>query len=123
MEPSKEKLEKLPVWAREYIRDLEIKAEHSKMALDSYLDDQSPSKFFTEEMICDTQPPRFIRRNIKTHSLWVEYEGVKLNILIRGTPREGIELSWGANKTLTEEVPLIPLSYQKIKLIRKENVR
>jgi hypothetical protein len=47
-----EKLVKLPRWARDYINQLAMERETAIRNLNKYLDEQKPSPYFTEELMC-----------------------------------------------------------------------
>jgi len=117
-----DKIEKLPKWAQEYIKDLQRQRDVAVRALDKYVDEQPPSPFYTEDLHC-TEPvggPTRRKRYIQAHGMTVQHEGVCLNILLRP---EHIDLQWGTDKNLSREVAFIPSSWMAARLVCRERMR
>lgn len=121
--PTPEQIAKLPKWAQERMADLERRARVAETALKDNLDSQTPSEFYVEEYV--TQPEgkdQYRKRFIQTYKMAVEHDGVKLTILLRQDER-GIDLQWNSTNRLMNEVALVPLSFNKVKIVAKEFMR
>ena len=115
------KIEKLPKWAQEYIRNIEREREVAVNALNEYVDNQTPSPFFIDEMECtgERKGPTIKRRYVQTHKIEIEHQEVSLRIILRD---ESIDLQWSGEKMLGD-VAFIPSSYQSARLVSKGNMR
>lgn len=121
--PTPEQIAKLPKWAQERMADLERRARVAETALKDNLDSQTPSEFYVEEYV--TQPEgkdQYRKRFIQTYKMAVEHDGVKLTILLRQDER-GIDLQWNSTNRLMNEVALVPLSFNRVKIVAKEFMR
>ena len=121
--PTPEQISKLPKWAQEYVRDLERRSTIAERTLKEYTDAQTPSEFYIDDLLCiGPGGPQSGRQYVQTHKISVERDGVKLDVLLRmDTP--GIDLSWCSSTRLMEEVAMIPLSFNKVKLVPKDKMR
>jgi hypothetical protein len=114
-------IEKLPKWAQEIIRDLTRQRETAIRALNEYIDNQTPSPIYVEEMECTGEGigPSYKKRYIQSRKISVSHSGVDLVILLRD---DYIDLQWGSEK-LNRDAAFIPSSYQSARLVSKENMR
>ena len=118
-----EEIQKLPKWAQGKINNLVRERDEAVSELARFLDSQTPSKIYSDEMLTaglnnDGKELSFARRYMQGHQLPIEHDGVKLDILLR----EGcIDLSW-SGKHHSQDVAMIPRSYQQVYLVAKENM-
>ena len=120
--PTPEQIAKLPKWAQERMEDLERRTRVAERALKENLDAQTPSEFYVEEYLSTGEgSDKHVRRYIQTYKMAVEHDGVKLTILLR-QDEKGIDLQWNSNR-LMNEVALVPLSFNKVKIVAKEFMR
>lgn len=111
-----EKIAKLPKWAQEHIKDLNRQRAVAVRALDKFVDSNTESCIYAEELVCikDGGPSR--KRNyIQSHRVTIQRGGVTLEILLP-TSREGIELSWDSIRHRSEPIGIIPVSYNSMRL-------
>lgn len=120
-----EQLAKLPKWAQEHIADLTRQMDVAKRTLNEFTDSQTPSDFYVEEMLCLTegnQNNKFVKRYIQSHKVDVEHDGVRLTILLR-QDEKGIDLQWYSADRHMSEVAMVPLGFNKVKIVAKELMR
>ena len=125
MEPTPEQIAKLPKWAQEHIADVTRQMGVAKRALNEFTDAQTPSAFYTEETLClshDDNRSHFVKRYIQGHKVDVEHDGVKLTILLR-QDEKGIDLQWHSLNSFMCEVAMVPLGFNKVKILPKELMR
>ncbi len=121
--PTAEKIAKLPKWAQEHIANLDRRMELAERKLKEFEDAQTPSEFFYDDYVCvgDGSPPN-VRRYVQTHKISVVRDGVRVDIMLR-LDEKGIEISWGDEFRGCREIAMVPTSFQKIKLVKKEDIR
>ena len=121
--PTPDQVEKLPKWAQEYIKDLDRRVVIAERTLNKYVDSQTPSNVYYEDMVCvGGGSPEFKTKYIQTSRMTFEHEGVQLDIYLR--PQDGINLQWSTPKQLgSGEVAMIPVCFNKVRLVSKENMR
>lgn len=120
--PTPEKLAKLPKWAQEHIADLARRTANAERALNEYKDSQTPCEFYTEDMLCVGGGTEYVKRYIQAHKVCVERDGVKLTILLR-QDEKGLDLQWQSTERLMNEIAMVPVSFNKVKLVSKECMR
>jgi len=76
-------LSKLPKWAQEYIREVEMQRDAARRELNAFTDNQTESKVWTEGLVCDSRPPRAVRRYIQDHGVIFNLDGDEVYILLR----------------------------------------
>ena len=112
---------KLPKWAQEHIHNTQRQRDIAVRALDEYTDNQTPSPVSVQEMECvEHGSPKFYTRYVQTNKITINHSGVELRVLLRNGH---IDLSYGGGGLSTDEVALIPASFQQIRLVSKENMR
>ena len=119
----KEKIEKLPKWTQEYIRQIERERNTAIRALNEYCNTQTPSPFVIEEMEStgERTGPSLKTRYVQKHKISVIHGSVRLNVtLIDDT---AIDLGWEDEHRGLREVAFIPNSFQQARLVAKENMR
>ena len=112
-----DKIEKLPKWAQEHIADLQRQRDVVVRTLNEHCDNQTPSPFYSDEMICngESQGPSCKRMYFQAYKMEVEHAGIVLRI---STHNEGkIGLQWGKSDRLHNGVALIPTSHMAVNLI------
>ena len=121
--PTPEQIAKLPKWAQETIEDLTRRTRVAETALKEYLDKQTPSEFYVEEYVnIGDGSDKHVQRYIQTYKMVVESGGVLLRILLR-QDEKGIELQWNSTDRLMQEVAMVPLSFNKVKIVSKGEMR
>jgi|FAXJ01.1.fsa_nt_gi hypothetical protein len=121
--PTPEQIAKLPKWAQERMENLERRTRAAETALKDYLDNQTPSEFYTEDYVSVGEGSgTHVQKFIQTYKMAVEHDGVKLTILLR-QDEKGIELQWNSTSRLMNEVALVPMSFNKVKIVAPEFMR
>lgn len=121
--PTAEQISKLPKWAQEHIESLDRRVVIAERTLKEYHDTQTPSEFFYDDYLCiGGGSPTFARKYIQTHKISVVRHGVRADILLRMEDK-GIEISWSDEDRTCREIAMVPTSFQKIKLVKKEDIR
>ncbi len=121
--PTPEQIAKLPKWAQEYIENLDRRVVIAERELKKMQDSQTPSEFYIDDVLCIGEgTPQHARRYVQTHKMTVEHDGVKLTILLR-QDEKGIDLQWNNTSRLMSEVAMVPLSFNKVKIVAKEFMR
>lgn len=119
MKPTAEQIAKLPKWAVEYIQALRMERENAVREMRRALDQQTPTKFSTNDIISDgeqTRGPSFYTRYFNADHIDVHHNGVHLQIRCR--PEEGISLQWGTGRRPgTDPAAFIPKSYCSAELL------
>lgn len=130
MKPTAEQLSKLPKWAQEHIQNVERQRVVAVRALDEYVDSQTPSSFYTEDLECTTDGgPTMRRRYIHGHQISIDHAGVHLDIHLArkddGQREFGIELQYGATEGSLgfSPIAIVPHSVNAIQLVHKENMQ
>ena len=118
-----EQIAKLPKWAQERMADLERRTRVAETALKEFNDAQTPSEFYVEEYVSTGEgSDKHVQRFIQTYKMAVERDGVKLTVLLR-QDEKGIELQWNSTSRLMSEVAMVPLSFNKVKVLAKDFMR
>ena len=121
--PTPEQIAKLPKWAQERMEDLERRTRVAEERLKEYLDAQTLSEFYVEDYVSTGEgSDKHVNRYIQTYKMAVERDGVKLTILLR-QDEKGIELQWNSTSRLMNEVAMVPLSFNKVKIVSREFMR
>ena len=123
-----EQLAKLPKWAQEEFKDLERERFVAVRALNEYCDSQTPSPIFTEEYECtgEGKGPTPKRRYFHGRRVSVEWRGVLVEVSCnepRSQSGAGITIQWGDPGKLCQHIAAIPESFQRIRLVSKEDMR
>ena len=117
-----EKIKKLPKWIQDHITNLQRQRDTAVNALNEYCDEQTPSPFYTDDMLCtgEQRGPSIKKRYIQAHSIQIKNAGVRLRITLQN---DHIYLQWGGSEQDLNEVAFVPTSFQAVRLIAKENMR
>jgi hypothetical protein len=117
-------IKKLPKWAQKEFEKLERERFVAVRALREYTDNQTPSAFFIDEYEStgdsEGARPASYTRYIQTHRITVLHEGVRLSVYLRD---RFIDLQWEDSRRTMTEIACVPESYQKMRLVSKENMR
>jgi len=109
---------RLPKWAQKHIRDLERNAETSKRALDQALDQDTPSDVYVDEILCDTHPPRSVRRYIQARTVTFEADGLVVAVSTPGGINgfHGVRVSFAGDRPLSGRAVIIPVASNVIEI-------
>jgi hypothetical protein len=123
-----EELAKLPKWAQDKVKDLSRERDVAVRYLNEWVDDQTPSPISIMEMVCvgEQQGPSIKKRYIQATDVEFVWKGIELTVALReGGPQHdnAIQLSWGSEKRGMAHVCMMPLAYNRVQLITKENMR
>jgi hypothetical protein len=117
-----ERIKKLPAWAQELIADLAREREVAVRALNGYLDGQTKSSFYIDNLECtgENTGPSKKTQYIQTHKMEVEHAGVRLSIILRD---DRIDLQWEDVNRGMSQIAFVPRSYQSAELVAKGNMK
>jgi hypothetical protein len=123
-----EEATKLPKWAQEKVKSLSRERDIAVRELNEYLDTQTPSPVMVEEHPCigEARGPSYKTRYIQAKDVKFVWQGVELTVSLRERgpqPDTGIQLSWSDEKRGIAHVCMMPLSFNRVQLITKENMR
>lgn len=113
----------LPKWAQEYIKNIERERETAIRALREYLDGQTESPIFVEEMesLGEQRGPSRFKRYIQGYKVNFIHAGVELEVNVY---RDGeIYLQWHSDGRGLRDTAFIPTSYSSAVIKSKENMR
>ena len=119
-----ERIAKLPKWAQECIRDLRRQRDAVVNQLNEFIDNQTESPFYIEEMIStgERRGPSVKRHYIQAYTVHLKHAGVLLTVR-RSLDDSAINLSWSDDKGHLDHVAFIPVSFQQAVLISFTNMR
>lgn len=120
---SNEQMSKLPKWAQGHINKVERERDMAIRTLNEFRDESTPSPFSYEKNPCTGERSGPVHRQvfIQTHSIEVNHRGIFLRVC---AVDDRFELSWcGGDRHSLNEVAMIPESYQRVRLVAKENMR
>jgi len=120
--PDESKIAKLPVWARNYIRDVERERDVCLRQLNAFCESQKQSPIYYEELVCtgEKSGPSTKRAYVQSRRITIEHAGVTLNAYV---DKNRLRLRWGAPSHGAGEIAMIPDSYHSASLVSKENMR
>lgn len=123
MTPTDEQIAKLPVWARQYIKDLRREREVAIRALNQYCESQNPSRIYYDELESTGEQcgPSFKRVYVQSKKISIKHAGVRLEIYAYDPDQ--IRLQWSGDDHFMCDIAFIPLSYQSAKLVAKDKMR
>lgn len=127
--PTKDQIEKLPVWAKTYIEDLRRERDSAISRLFTYEDEQTPSPFYVVGHDCigenksgaSVSGPVFTTRYIQSSSVCIEHAGIKVEVCLEDTDERrgegGIRIKYAcADDVLAAPVALVPECFGAVKL-------
>ena len=98
--PSQEQIDKLPKWAQNHIRSLEMERDEANKLLTEFTDSQTKSSFYYQELRGSdpSTGTRYPARYIQTHRVCVRHEGLDLEVLLPcgAQGRTGVEIRFSA---------------------------
>ncbi len=131
--PTPEQLAKLPQWAQKHINDLVQERKVAVNALNSYIDNQTPSKFYVEDYHClgEQRGPTQKRKYFDTRRITVEHAGIMLNVYCeygehmdaQSDAKGSIKLQWEDLDRSMRHIAMIPQSFQQVHLVARDNMR
>ena len=80
--PTKEQISKLPKWAQDYITELERNVRESRANLDAILDNQTPTDYSSQDIICDQSPPRFITKYFDARGITASLDDLEVEFRV-----------------------------------------
>jgi len=121
-----DRFDKLPKWAQSHIRTIERERDTAIRALNQYIDNQTPSPFYSDEYVSTGEAqrgPSGKRRYFQAYKMEVDHGGVLLNIMLRealsqSAQKPCIELQWGGSGRGMDDVIFQPYSFQAARLIK-----
>lgn len=111
-EAMKDKIEKLPKWARKHIESLERDRDDATDLMRKMTDDQTPSPFYIEEFRGGAAGVQ--RRYFQAHQIAVEHLGIVMHVILR---ENCIDISYGLESCAIGDVAMVPQSRQAVALI------
>jgi len=111
MEMTDEQFSKLPKYAQEYTVDLQRDRDRAVRELNRFLDNQTPSCIYTDDMLLPLDGKCYIQ----SYRIVFKQGGVKLTVTIFDDHRN-IEMQYHQSKSLTGQVALTPVSHQHLRL-------
>ena len=122
--PTPEQIAKLPKWAQDHIKNLDRRMVVAERTLKEYQDAQTPSPVFYDDLLCVGEGgPKHVRRFVQTRRISIVNDGIRVDVMVRGDGDKGVEVSWGDDGRLCREVAMVPISFQKMKILTKEDMR
>ncbi len=121
-------IKKLPVWAQKYIERLESEREIALRKLNEVLDTTTPSAFYIDELECTGEgkgsEPTVKRQYIQAYKISCAAHGIELDVSIfASNDKKAIKLSWGSTVRGMADVAMVPMSFNQVELVAKENMR
>lgn len=107
--------ERLPKYAREYIKDLKYRADQAEDGLERMQDAQRKTKVWTTEYVNSEH----INRYFEADNIEIEHKGVRLRVSGMWNEDQDIQLSWtpAGRGMPSGSIGLIPTATQQAKLI------
>lgn len=124
-----EKLAKLPAWAQEHIKTLQRERDVAVRELTEFLDNQKPSRVFTEHYIApcigELRPSQERVYVHPDYAVVMEAHDIRVRLTNEhgSTNNESICLQWEDIGRKCRDVALVPLSYNMVRLITKARMR
>ena len=125
MSEMESKIERLPKWAQDHIRDLERQRNAAIRTLDEALDKQTPGPFFYDDTPCTGGRPGPVRKRVYVQSggrVECEYAGVLLRVFVRQEIK-AIGLQWTTPGSTLRDIAFIPEMFCAARLVAKKNMR
>jgi len=121
--PTPEQIAKLPKWVQDHIRDLERRTKVAERAVKEYGDTQTVSNVFYEDFLCiGGGSPKITRKYVQSDRITVLRDDIRLDVLLR-QEEPGIEVWWSDEDRGMREIAMVPTSFQKMRLLRKDHMR
>jgi hypothetical protein len=114
---------KLPKWAQQHIESLTRQRETAVRELNEYIDNQTPSKFYSDNLVCTGEVksggPISKRQYHQCYTMTIEHAGIQLRVT--AFDEKEISLQYGSVEYSGGDVLLIPTSYNCLKLKHPKN--
>ena len=115
-----EKFQRLPKWAQDQMLKWKLERDESVKKLNEFLDQQTPSPFYMEELVCtgEREGPSLKTYYAQGHTMEVCASGICLRVFAAEkvfSEKKSIDLSWEAEDP-RKFVSLIPESHQHVRL-------
>lgn len=118
----REKIERLPKWAQDHIKDLVRQRKEAVEALDNYIDENNVGPFIFSDFVCDKDGGPSIReRHINADKVRIEYGGIMLDINLSNQYRDekAIYLNWSPRRSKPNSiVAIVPSASNSLSLCR-----
>lgn len=85
--------------------------------LNEWRDSQTPAAFSTTDIICDTQPPRFVKRYFHGRSIEAEHLGIRVSVKLR---EDCISVDYTEGDDSFHKVTFTPVGYQQFELSQQK---
>ena len=123
-----EMIAKLPMWAQEHIKYLDMERAVALRSLNQHVDQQTPSKIYYEDLLClgGNSGPECKRFYVQSERVVVESCGVQLQVYCsNGSSMHdpGIELQWSDPQRIGNMIAAVPRTYMQMSLIAHHNMR
>ena len=92
---------KLPKWAQEYIRTVEMQRDAAKQSLSYHTDNQTVSKIFIDDLVCTEKTPQHHRFYIQGRQVTFQVGEREIYCLLR-EDEECLDISCGFKTLLIE---------------------
>lgn len=120
------RIETLPKWAQEHIRDLERARDVAVAVKNKMVDEQTPSPIYVDDWSTTPSVKRYVQ--CKHNNLVIEHAGVRADILLArkddGQRLFGIDITYSGSIHSLSHFPvvLMPRSIGNIQLVHKDNL-
>lgn len=114
-------LNRLPAWAIKYIETIKRERNTAIVALNDFVDGQTPSPIFYDEWTStgENRGPSSKRVYVQSRNVEIVHAGVHLQVCLR----DNITINWEDENNSTKHVAFVPTSFHAASLISKENMR
>jgi hypothetical protein len=109
-----EAIARLPKWVQEHITNLERALEVAVKALDQYVDDQTPSPFQVQDLLCLAKN-KTVSRYVQASTMNVTSGGVTLSIYPED---DGIHLMYRSETRAANDVAIVPCASNALNIRR-----
>jgi hypothetical protein len=123
-----EEITKLPKWAQEKVNSLSRERDVAVRELNEWLDTQTPSPVSVQEVLCigEQRGPSFKTRYIQATDVKFSWKGVELDVRLRdggNLHNKCIQIGWSGSQRASGHIAMMPVSFNCVELIAKENMR
>src|SRR5262245_40263760 len=121
----KEKFDKLPVWAQQYIQKLARERDTAISTLNKLLDAQTRSSVYYDKIVCtgesQTGGPSTKRHYVQSDDITIAAYDVELHVRLDEKHRR-LKLSWNDPGHMSTEIAMIPTQQQQVELVHVDNL-
>lgn len=116
IKPDQSKIEKLPVWAQEYIQSLERDRELSVRKYRELTDNQTESMFYSDDIICFDGSTKVDKHYYQANSITCYFNG--LEVSVRPDIQWGnIKIYFGSDGLKSRKAVLSPVASNSIEIL------